>query len=219
LTSQSKSGVLRQGTQTEDETMPRANVMALRMDALVNATIGEIGRRGSLDVTVGQIARAAGVSTALAHHYFGSKDDLLLAAMRAILSDFAREARRELQMAKGPEERLTALVRASFASQNFHPEVIAAWLNFYVLARTQPKAARLLGIYQRRLVSNLTHALRPLTDHPDEVARTAAALIDGLYIRHALAEVGPPDPAAASATVERYLALACTAAPSHRSAR
>jgi len=183
-------------------------MMALRMDALVNATIGEIGRKGSLDVTVGQIAKAAGVSTALAHHYFGSKDDLFLAAMRAILSEFGAEVLRELHAAGEPRDRLEALVRASFGGRNFQPEVVAAWLNFYVLARTQPKAARLLGIYQRRLASNLTHALRPLTPRPVEIARTAAALIDGLYIRHALAEAGPPDAAAAIATVDRYLALA-----------
>ena len=188
--------------------MPRVGMMALRMDALVNATIGEIGRKGSLDVTVGQIAKAAGVSTALAHHYFGSKDDLFLAAMRAILSEFGAEVQRELRAATSPRDRLGALVRASFGGRNFQPEVVAAWLNFYVLARTQPKAARLLGIYQRRLASNLTHALRPLTDRPAEIARNAAALIDGLYIRHALAEAGPPDAAAAIATVERYLTLA-----------
>lgn len=188
--------------------MPRVGMMALRMDALVNATIGEIGRKGSLDVTVGQIAKAAGVSTALAHHYFGSKDDLFLAAMRAILSDFGAEARRELARAETPRARLDAIVRASFGGRNFQPEVVAAWLNFYVLARTQPKAARLLNIYQHRLVSNLTHALRPLTDRPVATARTAAALIDGLYIRHALTEAGPPDAASAIATVDSYLSLA-----------
>jgi len=185
--------------------MPRVGMMALRKDDLVNATIGEIGRKGSLDVTMGQIARAAGVSSALAHHYFGSKDDLFLAAMRAILSDFGAEARRELARAEGPRGRLNAIVRASFGGQNFRAEVVAAWLNFYVLARTNPQAARLLRVYQRRLASNLTHALRPLCPDPVTVARTTAALIDGLYIRHALAEAGPPDATAAIATVEGYL--------------
>ncbi|NKX43800.1 choline-responsive transcriptional repressor BetI [Roseicyclus persicicus] len=188
--------------------MPRVGMMALRKDALVNATIGEIGRRGSLDVTVGQIARTAGVSSALAHHYFGSKDELFLAAMRAILSEFGAEARRGLAAAGTPRARLDALVRANFGGRNFQPEVVAAWLNFYVLAQTQPQAARLLRVYQRRLVSNLTHAARPLCADPVAVARTVAALIDGLYIRHALADAGPPDAAAAMATVARYLDLA-----------
>lgn len=188
--------------------MPRTGMMALRKDALVNATIGVIGRKGSLDVTMGQIAQAAGVSSALAHHYFGSKDDLFLAAMRAILSDFGLEARRALTAAQTPRMRLSALVCASFGGRNFQPEVIAAWLNFYVLAQTQPQAARLLRIYQLRLVSNLISALRPLCADPVGVARTCAALIDGLYIRHALTEAGPPDPSAAIATVEGYLDLA-----------
>lgn len=188
--------------------MPRTGMMALRKDALVNATIGVIGRKGSLDVTMGQIARAAGVSSALAHHYFGSKDDLFLAAMRAILSDFGLEARRELAAAQSPRARMSALVRASFGGRNFQPEVVAAWLNFYVMAQTQPPAARLLRVYQQRLVSNLTHAARPLTAEPVTVARTTAALIDGLYIRHALTEAGPPDAGAAIATVEGYIDLA-----------
>ena len=41
-------------------------------------------------------------------------------------------------------------------------------------------------IYQKRLQSNLRHALRPLTERPDETAAQLAALIDGLYIRAAL---------------------------------
>jgi len=188
--------------------MPRVGMMALRKDALVNATIAEIGRRGSLDVTMSQIARVAGVSSALAHHYFGSKEDLFLAAMRAILSEFGTEARRELCAAHAPRARLSALVQANFGGRNFQPEVIAAWLNFYVMAQTQPQAARLLRVYQQRLVSNLTHALRPICADPVTVARTTAALIDGLYIRHALTEAGLPDADAAIATVEGYLDLA-----------
>jgi len=185
--------------------MPRTGMMAVRKDALVNATIACVGKRGALDVTVGQIAKEAGVSSGLAHHYFGSKEQLFLAAMRTILSDFGALARAELQAATTDHERLTAIVTASFGGQNFRSDVIAAWLNFYVMARLHPGARRLLHIYQRRILSNLIHALRPLCDDPEPAARTAAALIDGLYIRHALDEAGPPDPAAAMRTVTTYL--------------
>ena len=50
--------------------MPKLGMEPIRKAALVNATIVEVGRTGSLDVTVGQIAKRAGMSTALAHHYF-----------------------------------------------------------------------------------------------------------------------------------------------------
>ena len=124
--------------------MPRVGMMAIRKDALVNATISEIGRCGSHDVTVGQIAKAAGVSSALAHHYFGSKDDLLLAAMRSILAEFGTEARLQLSQATAPMDRLTAIARASFGGNNFRPDVVSAWLTFYVMAQRDPQAARLL---------------------------------------------------------------------------
>ena len=59
-----------------------------RRRALIGAALREISDRGSLDVTVAQIASRAGVSSALAHHYFGGKDDLILATMRHLLAEF-----------------------------------------------------------------------------------------------------------------------------------
>lgn len=188
--------------------MPRTGMMSQRKDALVSATISEIGRRGSLDVTVGQIARSAGVSPALAHHYFGSKDELLLAAMRSIMTEFGAEALRHLKGAETPKDRLAAITRASFGGRNFCPEVVSAWLTFYVMAQRDMRAARLLRVYQHRLVSNLTHALRPLTPDAPRVAATTAALIDGLYIRHALAELGAPNSEDAIERVADYLEVA-----------
>lgn len=185
--------------------MPKIGMMALRKDALVNATIAEIGRLGSLDVTVSQIARTAGVSSALAHHYFGSKDDLFLAAMRSILSEFGKGAREKLALAETPAARLRAIVEANFEGPNFRPDVVSAWMNFYVMAQKAPDAQRLLRIYQRRMMSNLTHALRPICPNPKDAAQTATALIDGLYIRHAVAETGPPDAQAAITRVMTYL--------------
>ena len=58
---------------------------------LIAATIREIGETGTLSVTVGKIAKRAGVSPGLAFHYFGDKEALFLAAMRAILGEFHAE--------------------------------------------------------------------------------------------------------------------------------
>ncbi len=160
----------------------------LRRSALVEATIHEIGARGSLDVTVSQIARRAGMSPALAHHYFGSKEQIFAAAMRHILTLYGAEVRGALSMAKTPRQRIEAIARASFAPGQFRTEMIAAWLNFYVQAQKSDEARRLLHIYQRRLRSNLHHAFRQLAPPDDArtLTRGLAAMIDGLYIRQAL---------------------------------
>lgn len=169
--------------------MPKLGMEPIRRASLVDAAIAEIGQARTLDVTVGQIARRAGVSPALAHHYFGAKEQLFLAAMRHILRTFGDVARAALASAETPRARLEAIARASFQPDQFHPEVIAAWLNFYVLAQTSPDAQRLLRLYHRRMRSNLAHALRPLVGaRAGSAADAVAALIDGIYIGQALNE-------------------------------
>jgi len=177
----------------------------IRKAALVKATISEIGRAGSLDVTVSQIAKRAGMSSALAHHYFGSKEDMFLAAMRHILTLYGAEVRGALALAEGPKGRVKAVLAASFSPANFRREAVGAWLNFWVLAQTVPEAKRLLAIYQRRLRSNLLAGLRPLAGaRAEALADGLAALIDGLYLREGL-KTGAPDGPAAVRTAMDYL--------------
>ena len=185
--------------------MPKLGMEPIRKAALVNATITEIGRAGSLDVTVSQIAKRAGMSSALAHHYFGSKEEMFLAAMRHILTLYGAEVRGALALADGPEARVRAVLVASLSPANFRREAVGAWLNFWVLAQTVPEAKRLLAIYQRRLRSNLLTGLRPLAGAQAEaVAGGLGALIDGLYLREVL-KSGPPDGRAAVQVALVYL--------------
>lgn len=174
--------------------MPKLGMEPIRKEALVKATIVEIGLAGSLDVTVSQIARRAGMSSALAHHYFGSKEEIFLAAMRHILTLYGAEVRGALAVARGPRARLEAILHASFSPGNFRREAVSAWLNFWVLAQTVPEARRLLAVYQRRLRSNLLASLRPLAGaRAEAIADSVGALIDGLYLREVL-KSGTPDP-------------------------
>lgn len=187
--------------------MPKLGMEPIRRDALVKATIAEIGVTGTLDVSVAQIARRAGMSSALAHHYFGGKEDMLLAAMRHTMGVYAAEVRGALEMAQGPDQRVQAIVRASFSPRNFRADTVAAWMNFYVLARRAPQAQRLLTIYQRRLRANLTHALRPaIGSRAASAADRIAALIDGVYLQQSLGR-DAPDGAQATAQVLGYLDL------------
>jgi TetR/AcrR family transcriptional repressor of bet genes len=183
--------------------MPKIGAEPIRKAALINATIFEVGRAGSLDVTVAQIARRAGMSPALAHHYFGSKDQMFLSAMRYILRTYGQSVH-DVLPGHGPRGRLDGIIRASFAPQNFQRETVSAWLNFYALSFVSKDAARLLQVYHKRLQSNLIVALRGLTDNPERVAETLGALIDGVYLRTVLTQ-GPTDAAAAQNIIMSYL--------------
>src|SRR5690606_40012790 len=89
--------------------MPKIGMEPLRRKALIDAAILAIGERGSLDVTMSEIAGRAGVSAALAHHYFGAKDGLLQATMRHILRELGPEAAAALRGVTDARARLPAL--------------------------------------------------------------------------------------------------------------
>src|SRR4051794_7358534 len=172
--------------------MPRIGVEPQRRKALISAAIETIHERGMGQVTMQEIARRAGVSAALAHHYFGGKNQLLLATMRHLLSELGEEVQRNLAEARGPKARLSAIIFGNFSAAQFRPAVISAWLAFYVQAQTDAEARRLLRVYTRRLESNLLHALRDLTtrERAGPIAELAAALIDGTWIRRSLDDRG-----------------------------
>ncbi|WP_428700343.1 transcriptional regulator BetI [Stappia sp.] len=186
--------------------MPRIGMEAHRRKALIDATVETIHARGFGDATMAEIARRAGVSGGLAHHYFGSKAGLLNATMRALLTDLSRETRERMARAAGPRERISAMIAASFAPTQFQPALISAWLAFYLQARTEPETRRLLRVYHRRLVSNLAHAFAALLDgeRPRQAAEGTAAMIDGLWLQHIFAD-GPPQPRSAVRRVEDYV--------------
>ena len=200
--------------------MPKVGMEPLRRKALVDAALRTIGHHGSLNVTMSDIAREAGVSAALAHHYFGSKQQLLLETIRSLLRDLRRDAVAALTRASGPRERLSAIVHVSFQSDQFTPETVAAWLAFYVEAQRSEETRRLLAIYSRRLRSNLMASLNRLCP-PDDAARIAegaAALIDGLYIRHSLRSA-PLGLASAPALVEDYFDMQLRSFPDGQRAK
>lgn len=186
--------------------MPKLGMEPVRRRALIDATIAAIGERGSLDVTMSEIAGRAGVSSALAHHYFGAKGGLLQATMRKLLADLAGDAVKALKRAATPRARISAVIAVNFSAAQFRQETVHAWLAFYVEAQKSQELRRLLRVYARRLHSNLMSGLRPLMPRADaeRMAEAIAAMIDGLYIRRALRD-GLPNPASAAALVEDYV--------------
>jgi len=189
--------------------MPRIGAEPERRMALISAAIDMIGDHGSLDVPVKQIASRAGMSSALAFHYFGGKDGIVTETMRHLLREFTSALTAKLKTADSCQRRLEAVIETSFSPDQFERKTVAAWLVFYLHAYTSPAAARLLSVYRRRLHSNLVSALRPLCEaqNAQETAHGLGALIDGIYIRQGLDPDGP-DAAKAAALCRMYLSNA-----------
>lgn len=186
--------------------MPKIGMEAARRRSLIDATVDAIHEEGFAHVTVARIAKRAGVSSGLAMHYFGTKDQLLASTMRHLLKDLGQGIRARLSKANTPRERITAIIEGNFAPEQFRDAVIAAWLAFYVQSRTTQSNRRLLQIYSARLASNLTYNLRHFIPEnaAHEVAEGTASMIDGVWIRQALRDK-PSDREVAIEMVEAYV--------------
>jgi TetR/AcrR family transcriptional regulator, transcriptional repressor of bet genes len=191
--------------------VPKRGMKPIRRQQLIDAAIASIHEHGFSSATVARIARKAGVSTGIVHHYFADKNDLLAATMRAMLDILRREAAMRMRLSKTPIERIYAIIHASYGDEQFSEEVFSAWLALYGNARDSDKLQRILRIYHKRLHSNLLYNLVPLIgrERAHEVALGIAALIDGLWLRYAL--TGRPDNAETPRALTRAYADAMIA--------
>src|SRR5580765_4309456 len=105
--------------------MPKLGMGPIRRKQLVEAAIAVIHEEGFANATVARIARRAGVSSGIVHHYFADKDDLLFATMRALLAELRRDTIGRQREASGPRERVNAIIDASFGDTQFDEQVFS----------------------------------------------------------------------------------------------
>ncbi len=160
-----------------------------RREQLIRAALETLGDTGIVEFTLAEVARRAAVSPALIVHYFGDKDRLLEAAFRLLVERVTTLPMRALAATADPEARLRAFIRAHLSPEEQTAEASRGWLAFWGQALYHPHLARLQRVHQERILSNLRNDLRRLVV-PGEVTRiaeTIAALIDGFWLRSALA--------------------------------
>ncbi len=189
--------------------MPKLGMAPIRRKQLVEAAIAVIHEHGFADTTVARIARRAGISAGMVHHYFKDKDDLLFATMRHLLAELRADAVVRLAASTDPSSRIRAIIDACFGDAQFDEQVFSAWLALYGNARHSPRLMAILSLYHRRLRSSLLHDLRRLASEAEagRLADGIAAMIDGLWLRYALTGK-PENPETPRALTRDYLAAA-----------
>lgn len=162
---------------------------------LLKAALAALAETGIEQFTMAEVARRADVSPALVVHYFGDRDKLIEATFRQLVERVTTLPMKALAGGEEPEDRLRAFVLAHLNPGELSSESSRAWLSFWGLALYTPSLARLQRVHQERMVSNLKHELRALVvpDAVNRIAETIAALIDGFWLRAALAGAWKPD--------------------------
>ncbi len=162
---------------------------------LLQAALAALAETGIEQFTMAEVARRADVSPALIVHYFGDRETLIEATFRQLVERVTTRSKDALSSGSGAENRLRAFVLAHLNPGELSSEASRAWLSLWGLALYNPALARLRRVHQERMISNLKHELRALVVAAavSRIAETIAALIDGFWLRAALAGAWKPD--------------------------
>jgi AcrR family transcriptional regulator len=125
-----------------------------RETALTDALLGIVAERGLDQVSVREVASAAGVSIGTVQHYFSTKDDMLAAAFNEVVR---RIRTRMTSVCLGPDLRrnLSAVLRELLPLDDRRAAEARIQIAFAARAATSPALAHI----QRTVLTEITEAL------------------------------------------------------------
>ncbi len=161
---------------------------ATRIVEAMRASVAERGISGS---TFDVVARRAGVSRGLLHYYFGTKERLLVEAVRRETELRGALLREAVISAQGADELIDGLVRNFEDLLGAGSSQVVMFYELLTLAQRNAGIAGELSELSRTLRLELAGALRigrdagdfELRAGPDEVASFLLVLADGVMIR------------------------------------
>jgi AcrR family transcriptional regulator len=160
-------------------------------ERILDAACDLIATEGIDDVRIARVAQRAGASTALVHHYFSTREELLEQALMHSF-DLAGEQRfgEDPATVGAPTERLAYVIRSCLPEPGVAELEWVLWVELWLRAvrepTFQPVAARLYARY-RAWIEDVIRAGVEAGDFsapdPGAVADHAMALLDGVGIR------------------------------------
>jgi len=179
-----------------------------RRQSLMEATARCLAERGAARISVRTICAEAGVSPGLLRHYFGGVSDAIVETYRWTGARVSAALGEAVGAAGGePRARLVAYLTASFRPPIADRDLLATWLAFWSLTRSDPAIAavhvEIYGEFRAGIERLIAEAHPGLADtRLPAVALTA--LIDGLWLELSLG-AAPFTPEEAGVLAELWL--------------
>lgn len=179
-----------------------------KAERIVEAMRVCVAARGATGATFDHVAREAGVSRGLLHYYFGTKERLLLEAVRREAEVRLDEFARSVTGARTAEDVLGALLATLEALLGSGRAAAVMFHEVITLAQRMPEVAAELAELSRRTRAHLAGVLReqvaagvlaPEAD-PDATATVLLAIADGLVVRRLSEPDLPLEPVIQQAT-------------------
>jgi AcrR family transcriptional regulator len=184
-------------------------------DRILEAACELIAEDGIDDVRIARVAMRAGASTALVHHYFSTREELLEQALIHSFEAAGDERFGEEVPEATATGRLAAAIRDCLPLPGSQEREWVLWVELWLRAVREPQLRAVAAELYRRYREWLAAAIRAGVEsgefrpelEVDEVADLAMALLDGGGVR-ALIEDPAMGVAAARSLVATHLAAA-----------
>jgi AcrR family transcriptional regulator len=166
-------------------------------ERILEAACDLIASDGIDDVRIARVATRARASTALVHHYFSTREELLEQALihsfeTAGQERFAEEPEAELSPSRGLSRAIEACLPLPGAQERDWTLWVELWLRAVRDPVLRPLAADLYGRYREWFATFIGAGLESgefRSPKPvDELADLAVALVDGLGVRALIAD-------------------------------
>lgn len=176
---------------TVSQLAERRELSGDRAERIVEAMRASVATRGFSASTFDQVARDAGVSRGLLHYHFGSKERLLVEAVRRECELRHEQIDRAMAGAGSTDEVMAALVHSFEEFLGEGPSPAVMMFEMITLAQRNGEIAAQLADLGRRLRTHIAEALREKADagalelraDADTAASILLALADGITIR------------------------------------
>lgn len=128
----------------------RALAKERRRQQLIDATIKTISRKGLGGLTLGDVAREAGLSQGIVNLHFESKDNLLNETLRYLADDYNSQFRTTYEKS-GPDAaaKLLALMEMDLKPSVCDRKKLAVWFAFWGEAKAVPTYQKICDAYDK----------------------------------------------------------------------
>jgi len=162
----------------------------VRRRSLIEATSLCLAERGASGASVRTICARAGVSPGLLRHYFDGIDALIAETYRDVTGRVSATLTAAAEaVGEDPRARLVAFVTASFGPPIADRTLLATWLAFWSLVKTDPAIAEIhRQTYQdyRATLETLLRCCGLAATEAGSAAIALTALVDGLWLELSL---------------------------------
>jgi AcrR family transcriptional regulator len=161
-----------------------------RETELIRSTYKVMARVGAQQLSLRQVAKEADVSAALLVYHFGSKDNLLIEAMRWVLSRTVSRFEECFTGVEEPEQALKAFIDAVFVGPEANRDFYLVYLDLIQYGARNPSFRGLTDLLREHSTESFAFVIRQGVEggvfHVDDIdvaATQARALVEGRFIQ------------------------------------